>query len=117
MSKYLNISFLCFGEKQYIEEFYINLMRFFWIPIIGTMVSIVIYLISQGGLEFVISFFIIDITALRIFSKTNERENGSLKQKIENLEKSTYDLFNKLNRKSLNIGEEKKELTESLDKF
>ena len=88
-------------------------MRFFWILIIITIASIIFYLFSSSGLELIIPLFIIDFISLWYSIESKESGKTILAEKIENLEKLTWNLFNKLTGKQI----DKKELTEWLSKF
>ncbi|OGI12246.1 hypothetical protein A3K64_02880 [Candidatus Micrarchaeota archaeon RBG_16_36_9] len=114
MNKYLNISFLDSKEKNINYAFDINLMRFFWILIVITIASVAFFITTLRGLELIIPLFIIDFIALLASNEFNikDLERTSLISKIESLEKSIYDLFNKKN-----TSNDKKEIIECLNNF
>jgi hypothetical protein len=99
--------------------FKLLLMRFFWILIIITTASVAFYLTSLKGLELIIPLLTIDLIALWTYAELEKKEpeNTSLKQKIENLERLIYELFNRLKQKPPNDKDKKEELTEWLNKF
>ena len=90
-------------------------MRFFWILIIITMASVAFYLIFFNGLELVILLLIVDFIVLMVSNELGKDafENKTLSNKIENLEKLTYDLFNKLTGRQ----NDKEQLTKWLEEF
>jgi hypothetical protein len=98
--------------------FILLLMRFFWILIIITTASVAFYLTSLKGLELIIPLLTIDLIALWTYYELGKKEpeNTSMKQKIENLEKLVYELFNRLTQKPTNK-DKKEDLTEWLNKF
>ena len=81
--------------------------------IIITIASLIFYLFSSKGLEIIIPLFIIDFISLWYSSESREPRKTILEEKIENLEKLTWDLFNKLTDRKV----DKKELVEWLNKF
>jgi hypothetical protein len=83
------------------------------------MASVAFYLTSLQRLELIIPLIILDLIVLWTYAELGKKEPGNigLKQKIENLEKLTYELFNKLTKKPSNSKDEKKEIVEWLNKF
>lgn len=83
------------------------------LAIITVAVSI-FCLFSPNGLELITLLVLTDFIILAAYedARRNDSEGKDLASRIENLEKSTYNLFNGLTKK-----ENKGELTEWLEKF
>jgi len=94
-------------------------MRFFWLMVIITVIVIYLNSVYFKGLEVVILLFITDFMVLWIYLEM-ERDNvekSFLLEKIENLEKLTSSMFDKIAKRFSNEKNDKKDLIEALNNF
>jgi len=94
-------------------------MKFFWIMLAMTLISIYYHYVFSKGLEMVMLLIIVDLIALLTYNELYKKdsEKSILKEKLENLERLTSQVFEKINSRFTNNKDDKKELIESLNKF
>lgn len=96
-------------------------MRFFWVLILITIIATYFQLMFYKSLEMIITLIIIDFMVLWAYTelenKKKDKEKSNILMKIENLERLTSDLFEKITRRFSNKKNNKKELIEWLNKF
>jgi hypothetical protein len=84
-----------------------------------TLISIYYHYVFSKGLEMVMLLIIVDLIALLTYNELYKKdsEKSILKEKLENLERLTSQVFEKINSRFTNNKDDKKELIESLKKF
>ncbi len=91
-------------------------MRFFWVLVLITIITSLFYKI-----EIILIMIVIDFIALWVYTELEynkkSKEKSNLLTKIENLERLTSELFEKISRRVSNKKVDKKELIEWLNKF
>lgn len=94
-------------------------MRFFWILLIITIITASLNLVFFISVEVLALLIIMDFIVLWSYTEIekNGNEENVLLEKIENLERLTSDLFNKVTKKFSNTKNNKKDIVEWLNKF
>lgn len=94
-------------------------MKFFWLLMAATVAALIWQAMYSGSMVFVAAMIIFDCMALwaSFESKKGNSNSNPLLKKLENLEKLTSDMFEKLNNKLSHEKKDKKEIVEWLDKF
>ncbi len=95
-------------------------MKFFWFLVLITIIA-TFFSLFYKGLEIVIILIIIDFIVLWTYTELEKnrknKEKNNLLIKIENLERLTSDLFDKITGRVSKEKIDKKELIEWLNKF
>ncbi|NIM46743.1 MAG: hypothetical protein GTN40_01125 [Candidatus Aenigmarchaeota archaeon] len=96
-------------------------MKFFWVLVLITLIITSFQLMFYKSLEMILILIIIDFMVLwtytEIENNKKDKERSSLVIKIENLERLTSELFEKITRRFSNKQNNKKELIEWLNRF
>ena len=96
-------------------------MKFFWFLVLITIIAASFQLLFYKGLEIVIILIITDFMVLWAYTELEnnkkDKEKSNLLIKIENLERLTSELFEKVSRRVSNKKIDKEELIEWLNKF
>jgi len=96
-------------------------MKFFWILVLITIIATSFHLAYYKSLEIVIILIVIDFMVLWTYTELEnnkkDKERSILLIKIENLERLTSELFEKVTRRLSNKKNNKKELIEWLNRF
>ena len=93
-------------------------MKLFWMFLVLTVLSISWYSLYSKGFDIVIFLLLLDFMALWYYTEKNKPNTGNfLSDKILILEKSTSDMFEKLNKRFSKKSDKKEDIVEWLDKF
>ena len=94
-------------------------MKFFWLLMAVTVAALIWQTFYSGSMVFVAAMLLFDCMALwaSFESKKGKTNSNPIIQKMENLEKLTSDMFEKLGSKLSHEKKDKKEIVEWLDRF
>jgi hypothetical protein len=93
-------------------------MKLFWIFLIMTVLSVSWYSVYSMGFDIIVFFLILDLMSLWFYAESRKPVGTSiLPEKILILEKSTSDMFEKLNKRFSKKSDKKEDIVEWLDKF
>ncbi|NIO44467.1 MAG: hypothetical protein GTN36_02835 [Candidatus Aenigmarchaeota archaeon] len=96
-------------------------MKFFWILVLITIIVAYFQLLFYKSLEIIVTFVIIDFMVLWAYieleNNKKDKQRNILLVKIENLERLTSELFEKVTSRFSNKENNKEKLIEWLNKF